>query len=406
MDKEASARFNARLAITSSFIADLTFILPVWLLYSLYTLKYSPTLSIAIFMSIWVTSALLEVPTGALADRLGRKKIFIIGQFLFALYPLAYAFKFPVILLVLTALISAVGSAMRSGALIPIVHRSYGLAGLDENKYNNFLSNNQTASFIARALTGVTGAALYSINPTWPFFAMFIATMANFTLGFFIRSPGEDTRSKSTNTQHIKQTINAMKKSEIITLTLVSFIFFNLVAESVWTGYQVFFENDGRNALTIGALFSLIAMLSASGAYAVRFISKRIKPFRIIQAYGAGILLTTILLLQPNIGIRLIAVVPMAIVSGMTIFTLTATMQKQIDNKFHSTAMSVINFVQYATYAIGSVTVGALIQFLGIQKTRAILLVISLTVFILISSIALSKKRASSFLVNSQDKAV
>lgn len=122
--KTAATR-NARLVIFSSFLSDLTFILPIWLLYSLDVLHLKPTLAIAISMSIWIGSALLEIPTGALADRLGRRKIFIIGQLLFAIYPLAYAFKFPIPLLLTACLVSAIGSSMRSGALLPIVHAAY-----------------------------------------------------------------------------------------------------------------------------------------------------------------------------------------------------------------------------------------------------------------------------------------
>jgi MFS family permease len=393
MNKETAARFNARLTIASSFIADLTFILPVWLLYSLNTLNYSPTLSITVFMSIWITSAVMEVPTGALADRLGRKKIFIIGQFLFSLYPLAYTLEFPVGALFAVVLISGLGSAMRSGTLRPLVHRSYALAGLGQDKYESFLSNTHTAGFIARAATGVLGAALYAVNPKWPFVAMFLATLGNFVLGFFIQNPKEEERIETTNRQHIKQTIAVMKKSRIVVVVVASFLLFNLVAEAVWTGYQVFFADDGRSAITIGVLFSVIAILSAGGAYLIRFLIKRIIPIRIIQIYGLGILLTTVLLSQPDLNLRLLAVVPMAVMSGMTIFTLDATVQKHIENKYHSTALSIVNFVQYATYGVGSLLLGLLVQAFGYSRSRVVLMVSSLIMFMLVVVYSSRQKR-------------
>jgi MFS family permease len=260
--------------------------MPIWLLYSLNILHFNSTLAVSVFMSIWIGSAVLEIPTGALADRLGRKKIFIIGQLLFSLYPLAYAFKFPLVALVIVCLISAVGSALRSGALLPIVHASYEKAGLGEKAYNNFLSTNMVGTFIARALTGVAGAALYAVNPKWPFFAMFVVTFLNFGLGFFIRNTPVEEQTTHTNFEHIRQTFGIMKKSQIIVGVLTSFILFNLVAETVWTAYQVFFEADGRAAVTIGTLFSIAAICSAIAAYAVRFIHGRLHPMRLIQLYG------------------------------------------------------------------------------------------------------------------------
>jgi hypothetical protein len=271
-------------------------------------------------------------------------------------------------------LISAVGSALRSGALLPIVHASYEKAGLGEKAYNNFLSTNMVGTFIARALTGLAGAALYAVDPKWPFFAMFVVTFLNFGLGFFIRNTPVEERTTHTNFEHIRQTFGIMKKSQVIVGVLTSFILFNLVAETVWTAYQVFFEADGRAAITIGTLFSAAAICSAIAAYAVRFIHGRLHPMRFIQLFGLGVFLTIVLLVQPNLTARLLAIVPMGFVSGITLVTLSATIQKEIANKYHATALSVMNFAEYLTYAIGSLAFGILFQFYGAAMTRKILL--------------------------------
>ncbi|MCA9343776.1 hypothetical protein KC947_02380 [Candidatus Saccharibacteria bacterium] len=42
---------------------------------------------------------------------------------------------------------------------------------------------------------------------------------------------------------------------------------------------------------------------------------------------------------------------------------------------YHSTALSVVNFVQYATYVAGFLLLGILIQTFGVEETRVILLV-------------------------------
>ncbi len=80
MNSTQIAQYNARLANISDFLSGSTFILAIWLLYSLNVLHLKPTLAVITFMTIWIGSAILEIPTGALADRVGRKRIFIIGN--------------------------------------------------------------------------------------------------------------------------------------------------------------------------------------------------------------------------------------------------------------------------------------------------------------------------------------
>jgi MFS family permease len=368
----AVAKLNARLVTVSSFFSDLTFILPVWLLYSLDILHFKPTLAIAIFMSIWVVSALLEVPTGAAADRFGRRKIFIVGQLLFSLYPLAYAFKLPVGLLILVCFISAIGSSMRSGALLPIVHSIYEQAGLGDKAYNLFLSNNQMAMFIARAITGVTGAWLYTLNPTWPFYAMFGATIFNFGLGFFIKDTPVP-KEKTSNYRHIKQTFALVRKSSVVVGILAAYATFNMTAETIWTGYQVFFQDDGRSAFVIGVLFSAAAIFSTLGAYLIRYGSARFHPLKLMELFGLGVLGTAVLLMQPNHLLRLAAIVPVGLGFGTTSVILNSTIQKHIINRYQATALSMVNFLQYGVYAIGSLAFGILLQTFGAANTRVAL---------------------------------
>lgn len=388
MNDVQAARFNARLANISSFLSDSTFILPIWLLYSLNVLHLRPILAVAIFMTIWIGSAVLEIPTGALADRLSRKKIFIVGQLLFCLYPLAYALKFSVVPLIMVCLISALGSAMRSGSLLPIVHASFKKAELSDKAYERFLSSNTVATFCARAVTGLVGAWLYSLNHVWPFYAMFFVTFINFLLGFFVKDTAvelEEEAAKTTNNQHIKQTLSIIRKSDVVFILIVAFGMLNFAAEATWTGYQVFFQADGRSAFIIGALFSVIAVCSAISAYFIRFAIGKFRPLTLIQFFGLGVLITTALIFQPNHALRLLAVVPMRFASGTSAFVMNATVQKFIANRYQATALSVVSFVIYAVYGIGSVGFGVLLQIFGVSKVRTILLVTALTMSALVA---------------------
>lgn len=372
----AHAKITARLVVATSFLANLSFILPVWLLYSLNVLHFSPTLAIGLYMAIWAVSGLLEIPTGALADRLGRRKLFIIGSLLLLFYPLAYIYNPPLIIFFIVCLVGAVGSAMQSGALIPVVHHAYSEAGLKPRAYNNFLSNYQVATFVARVASGLTGALMYAYNPRLPFVAIAVGSLLNAGFGFLIKD-NQKLQKTVTNTQHIKETFAVMRKSQLIVAILMLYVVFNFLAEAIWTGYQVFYQADGRSATVIGALFSMIAVFSALGAYTVRHIATRLHALRIFELQGLGVALTAFLLWQPNLWLRLAAIVPMGFVSGLTLFTINAAVQHNIENRYHSTALSMVNFIQYVVYGVASLSIGILLQFVGTQGTRTIVFVLS-----------------------------
>jgi hypothetical protein len=101
--------------------------------------------------------------------------MYIIGVSLLSLYPLAYAFRLPVIAIVGVSLLSAFGSALRSGTLMAITHASYMAEKRSDRSYHSFLSNKTIATFIARALSGVSGGALYVYNPDVPYIATYIS---------------------------------------------------------------------------------------------------------------------------------------------------------------------------------------------------------------------------------------
>ncbi len=277
---------------------------------------------------------------------------------------------------------------MRSGSLLPIVHASFKKAELGDKAYERFLSGNTMATFVARAATGLAGAWLYTLNHTWPFYAMFLVTFMNFLLGFYIKDTAievDENAVKTTNNQHIKQTLSTIRRSDVVFAIIVAFGLLNLAAEATWTGYQVFFQSDGRSPFIIGALFTIIAFCSATSAYFIRFAIGKFRPLNLIQFFGLGVLLTTALILQPNHALRLFAVVPMGFASGTSAFVMNASVQKFIANRYQATALSVVSFVTYAVYGIGSIGFDVLLQIFGASKVRAILLGTALLVSVAIA---------------------
>ena len=383
---------NARVAIISAFLSDLAFILPIWVLFGTEQLKLSVTTTTVLFMMVWILSGVLEVPTGALADRLGRKKMYLVGIALFSLYTLAYVAKLPVPLIALVSMIAAFGSALRSGALVALTHDSYRKDGRSDKSYHAFLSNQLLGVFIARAISGVSGGILYALNPRAPYVAIFLAYVGMFVVGLFAIDTAT-TRSKLSNRAHMAETFRLLCKKELVLVLFGTYIAFQLVGEAIWTAYQPFFANDGLSAQAIGLLFSAMAIISAAGAVVTKYAMRRIGVHLIETLVSVLVLVTAMLLVVPSIVVHVLAIIPAAFAFGVSITPLIATAQKFVDEKFHSTVLSVVSLIQYMVYGIGSLYVSIMIDRLGIGATRKILLFEAIVATILILTAYVSRRQ-------------
>lgn len=401
---DAVSRRNARLVIAASFFGDLAFVLPIWLLYSTDYLNLSATLSIVLFTGVWFMSAMFEIPTGALADRFGRKKLFMIGSGLMLLYPAAYIFGAPLYIFFPILVIAGFGNSLISGSLVPLVHASYEQAGLSKRQYNKFLSQSRVALFVARALSGVLGAWLFTIKPWLPFLGWLLAIVCNIVIGSQLVEQ-RSSKTEGTFRAHIGTAFRAMRRSEIIIAALVSYVLINLVAEAIWTGYQLFYVQDGQSPLTIGLLFSAIAVFSAVAAYFVRHLYSRVSPATVMLCASALVTATAFLLYQPNTTLRLAAIIPMAFASGCMAVTVSAVIQHIVPNKLQSTALSVYGVLVYVVYTVGSLWIGRVIDVQGTDTGRQAVFITSVIVLGLVLAITLRTNNKYSFRLEDKDEA-
>jgi MFS family permease len=375
--------------------------LPIWLLFGTGVLQLSVTTTTVLFMLLWILSGLLEIPTGALADRLGRKKMYLIGVSLFSLYPLAYALELPLVMIALVSVVSAFGSALRSGTLVALTHESYKQAKRSDKSYHAFLSNELLAAFMARAISGVAGGMLYALDPHAPYVAMAVAYVCMFIAGLFVVDTATE-RSKLSNRMHISQTIRQLASSQLVIVLISVFVAVHLVSEAIWTAFQPFFANDGLSPQVIGSLFSCIAIVSAAGVLAVRYAMRKFGVI-LIEIFVMGLIVVTALLLYaPSTSLHLLAVVPAAFAFGMTITPIKATVQKHVSRQFHSTALSVVSVMQYLVYGVASLYVSLLIDHVGVYDTKKILCIEALVAMALVVGLYIWKRRQD-VVVTSQD---
>lgn len=380
----ATAKRNAWLVHIATFCAELSFATPIWLLYATGYLHMSAATAALLFTGMWFVGSLFEIPTGALADKMGRKRAYLLGTALMALFPLTFAVNPPLPLFVALIIIAGFGSSLASGALIPLVHASYEQAGLKKRAYHSFLTTNRAVLFAGRIPSGILGAVLFAWWAPAPFVAWFLAMAVAAIVVWFVRETGV-VQQLDTYRAHIGEAMLALFKRRIVVLLMLAYVLANVYAEAIWTAYQVFYQNDGLSIETIGLLFSIIAAISAVSAYFVKHTFVRVRPM-VLLLVGAGLMACTgVMLYLPGVVIRVGAIVPMAIASGFMALTVSAAIQGLVPNRLQSTALSIFSFAVYGTYITGSLWIGKVLDMGGTDAARFGILIIAIIGFALIA---------------------
>lgn len=113
----------------------------------------SITKSIALGMSIFsitmISAAILEIPTGALSDKIGRKKTIILGTIASLIYIILFAISKNYIILLIGAIFEGLERALFSGNNEALIYDT--LKELKkENEYDKYLGKTNSMYYFAR----------------------------------------------------------------------------------------------------------------------------------------------------------------------------------------------------------------------------------------------------------------
>lgn len=149
---------NIKIFYWTEFWRSLVFIIPVWIAVLNERIGVA---GISIYLAVgFVTQLILELPTGALADLIGRKKTVILGHIIDALQYLGMAFATTLPQFALLSVLSGTAEALRSGSLEAIVYDSL-KQDKRESEYKKIMSAQgirfQIGLMVSTALGGFMG---------------------------------------------------------------------------------------------------------------------------------------------------------------------------------------------------------------------------------------------------------
>ena len=386
--------------------------LPIWMVYLIDGRGMSLT-QVALMESLfWITLVIAEVPTGAIADRWGRRTSLFLGACGFTIASVAFAFSATYPMLMLSYAIMATSMTLYSGAGHALLFDTLRQLGRT-NEYEKHVGRSEAGAFAAMLVATMLGgplAALVGFSNTILIGASAMAVAAVFAL--MLREPP---RSEAEFTGQPANQLNGANgqngqpaaaepppQSVLRNMlvgwftvwrrkTLFAIIIFATLMGVVFEMPEFFLQTfvrfqgiDPRDALDTGFVYSgliippiagmVIGSLLAAGV-AGRFGERRALPLLLL----AGILLFVPLMLWNSLWV-IIAIALVAVLRGMIRPIATGYINRRIASDQRATVLSMFELSMGVLMAACTPLVGSAADLLSFQWAFALCLAVLLLV--------------------------
>lgn len=267
---------NIKIDYLYRFISSMDITAAIWVLYLSH--KGLNLIEIGLLESIFHgTSLVFEVPTGAIADLMGRKKTLILGRICSTLSALlmiisnsfwGFAFSF---------VISALSYNLNSGSEEALVYDS--LKAL--NREEEYTRINGTMNFlieISQALAVFLGGMLSEISFTLSYSLAVVLSLGAFSVSFCFYEVdlGEKKHEAVNFFSHFKQCFETIKSNRKLVLIMLFFSLLFTIGTTTHFFTQQYFYSFGFSKAQIAIIFVINGLICALGAKIAYWIESKL----------------------------------------------------------------------------------------------------------------------------------
>lgn len=239
------------------------FFVPVLALF--YIASQVPLEQFAVIMSVFALAILLfEVPSGVVADFLGKKKTLLLSGFLYVIEIFILAFFNGFWLFLIAKVLSGIGVSLASGARQAIVYDT--LKILDRTKEHKRISGNiSVIANVSMAIVFIIGAYLFSINAKLPAIVSLPVVFIGFVLTFFLKEPYKNGKpfDMKNSWNHLKEGFAYFKKNVYVKYLTFYSVPLMTVIVIIQNMSSVYFENILIPISLIGVVAFISSMVSS-----------------------------------------------------------------------------------------------------------------------------------------------
>ncbi len=355
-------RNNITTAYILSFFSDLFFPITAWLFFYLRYLSFPQVVIVTAVGGI--AGNILEIPTGAFADLIGRKKAIFISYLVFSFAMFGLAFTTTFWFFVLFAILNSLSNALYSGSLEALVYDTLNEDGKTET-YHHVISKIQALIWVGLFIGAVFGGFMYQYWFRLPYIVQGIFAFLAALVTLRLKEPVIDTK-KYHISLFLKQNFLGFKELfQNLEVGRMSFLFITLgagyfVASSILGISQA--KQYGLHAGAVGILFAAGYLISAAVSYLYPKIKEKLNS-QVLLGLVIAILLGSFLLAQ-FVGVIIGCFLIIARIASSTTFqnTRSVELNKFISSKNRATSISTLVLLSQLPYAIFAYSIGDYIE--------------------------------------------
>ncbi|MBI5019183.1 MFS transporter [Candidatus Gottesmanbacteria bacterium] len=374
---------NEKVFYIAEFFNGLIFHMPVWVAYELQFITLG---QMAIIEAVMQMSQLLsELPTGAIADLLGKKASVIIGRIIGVISLLMYATTTSFAGFIWYAIVSGIGDSFVSGAKDALLYDS-----LKQDKREAHYTKASSKLSLIFQLSFAMAILLGGILSLWGYTTAIYASVISYSivliLSFWLKEPALDTE-KFTLPRYIRQFREGFRELFKSPYVRDISLFYIGVGGVTWSAMMLFntslLTTIGYTTFQIGIIVAAIRLLNSSVLFGAlhlnTLVTKRraylVFPVIMMLCYLPGVFLTKEL--------AILAVGGSIFASSARWVILGGYVNEHYDSKNRATALSTLSMlVAFAVVGFALVS-SPIMQYFGDVKAVYTLLGIATTLTIL-----------------------
>ncbi len=371
-----SLKKNIRLLTWFNFFTDFKLYAPIAIIYFSH-ITHSYALGASIFAITQISSALLDIPTGIFADRVGRKKTIVIGAASAVLYVIFYAIGMNFWFLAVGALFEGISRAFYSGNNNALLHNMLSEEGL-EDEYHEHLGKLSSMFQVALAVSGLLGAFIAS----WSFPVLMWLSVIPQIMCLFISFQIIDSKKaieKSDNLlSDLKEGITDFVSNANLRLLSISSILDYGLGETSYE-FQAAFYNT---LLPIWAVGVAKITSNISSGLGFHFSGKLIKKFRSIPILFFGETYNEIVSFFALIFVTKLTPFLLSSTSffyGTRTIIVSSLMQKEFTDKQRATMSSLNSFAGSLFFGVFAFMTGLFADKVGARNAMLVIQILSLS---------------------------
>lgn len=307
-----------------------------------------------------VTIIIFEIPTGILADKIGRKALLVFGAVLSMLEFILLLFAHTFWMFVLVVFLAGIAGACTSGALNALLYDSL-LAVNKEKSFEKIIGRINSLDFLGAILAALSGSALakffgFEFNYILSAVSMFIAL--GFTL--FLKEPPmgkqEEEKQAAINgfSGYFLRSVGFFRDNPRLAVIIIHAMAIGACVNYLDEFWQLYLDEIGFTVLFFGLFSALISAARIPGnliaSYLSKFLNEKTIILSVLGITAAGFFMTAIF--AGWIGISFILII--FLVSGVVDPVVTGYLHHRGSSEIRATIESIQSLIERGiTFMVG-----------------------------------------------------